>query len=945
MKKLHKDARIKNIFKNQTGKFDSDGSSDTETMGWGIPQTKTDIAHQIGFTGKGVKIAVLDSGVYMDGNNIPHKDLNIKEALNFSLVNDSPNDNEGHGTNVIGIINSQNNSFGGIGVAPDAEMYSLKIGETKPEGEAVLDALDWCIANGINIINMSFHLDSDDNSASVMESIKSEIDTAEAQGITVVSSSGNEGTQGLTFPASQVSAISVGAVNEDLTRSTFSNYGEGIDFVAPGDGIFTTILDNGYGWKSGTSMAAPFVSGIAALYKQKYPNYTNAQILEEMKKNAIDLGEPGYDINYGYGLIQAPTTMGEDERNTGIHFNGIDQFGTAQVNINADVMPTATMEFWAKPEATGNGKRQDVVGHDFWGFGRAVTVEGSDGNWGVFTGHGVWEPTKVETNQWQHIAVTYTPDDIIFKKTYNGVTETYSFHQMTGDTPSISQGRDFVSFGHNDAWGEYYTGFLSDVRIWNKELSDSELDQPLVGNESGLVAEWKLNEKSGKTGKEIVSGNNATFYNSPEWLNIYSNNSGQYDVHYDTYKADIQVRVGDVDNFGYGFPYGYDPFSGDDTPAIHGFPFSPSSNDTDGTDRIMVPSSFDYNHPVNCQNGSVCVDGYTTNTQGKDNVVRPIIIPYDLIGKTINSAKIQLFIDDIQAADPNVKSHFTFTLNGVEIPSASDVINALNQTGPKGKLITIDIPQEDLYLLNSGTAQIKIDDTTTGIGDGYAIDFAQLLINPKNAEATPNYGVKLNGISQFGQADVNINPNNANVNMKTMTIEGWINPNPTGDWQILFSNSDNNSCSRAFGISPDNRFAVCVNGTIWYPTIPVNFNLWQHVSVTYSPDHIAFYKNGEKEEYDTTVTEENAQDTINIGRNPSAGGVSYFNGDIADIRIWNKELNSSELNQSLTGNEQGLIAWWKLDETGGNTGKDSLSQHALIFNSDPIFLNDPLLNP
>jgi len=189
----------------------------------------------------------------------------------------------------------------------------------------------------------------------------------------------------------------------------------------------------------------------------------------------------------------------------------------------------------------------------------------------------------------------------------------------------------------------------------------------------------------------------------------------------DTPEAEMIVRTGDVDNLGFGWPAGFDPYSGLSTKA-HRFPFKPSPDDPDGTDRIMIPSSYDYASRAR-------TDGYTRSTKRPDNTPRPTVLEYDL-GKTVpRAALLRLFIDDFQS--PVFKTGFQATLNGERARFVEQAINAVGQTGPIGKLITVEILPEYVRLLSGGKLTVAIDAPTAAVGDGFAIDFVELLINPR----------------------------------------------------------------------------------------------------------------------------------------------------------------------------------------------------------------------
>lgn len=219
---------------------------------------------------------------------------------------------------------------------------------------------------------------------------------------------------------------------------------------------------------------------------------------------------------------------------------------------------------------------------------------------------------------------------------------------------------------------------------------------------------------------------NAIFYlaDAQKFLNERDTVNGDWTeqrvILYDTPEADMMVRAGDIDNLGFGWPVGFDPFSGAITPS-HGFPWAVDTTDVDGTDRIMVITSY-VGSPPHGQ------DGYTNNTSRPENLPRPITLYYDLEGMTIESAILQMFVDDFQA--PVWKANYFVTINGQNVPYIAEIINPLVQTGPVGKLITVSVADNHLPLLMSDSLSIFFDDTVTGAGDGYAIDFVKLLINP-----------------------------------------------------------------------------------------------------------------------------------------------------------------------------------------------------------------------
>lgn len=186
-----------------------------------------------------------------------------------------------------------------------------------------------------------------------------------------------------------------------------------------------------------------------------------------------------------------------------------------------------------------------------------------------------------------------------------------------------------------------------------------------------------------------------------------------------TPQAEFMTRVGDIDNLGFGWPAGFDPFSGATTPA-HGFPWQVDPADPPGTDRIMVVTSYQGTPPAGR-------DGYTSSTSRPENSVRPIVLEYVLPGIAVRNAALQLFVDDFQA--PLWGAAYEVTLNGHRVPGLEALINQLLQTGPVGKLLTFELPPDLHPAVASGRLEIEFDDHTTGAGDGYAVDFIKLLVN------------------------------------------------------------------------------------------------------------------------------------------------------------------------------------------------------------------------
>jgi outer membrane protein OmpA-like peptidoglycan-associated protein len=234
-----------------------------------------------------------------------------------------------------------------------------------------------------------------------------------------------------------------------------------------------------------------------------------------------------------------------------------------------------------------------------------------------------------------------------------------------------------------------------------------------------------------------------------------------------TPEAEIMIRVGDIDNLGFGWAEGFDPFSGNSTDP-HGFPFGTTKesrgDDILGTDMVMVSSSF------TTKNAPCGAEGYSGSYQELVSnfgaSILPIEIPAD-IQIPVRAARLVMFVDDFQS--PVFCSRYSVWINGTPAPFLEKVLNALDQSGPIGKIINVDIPKEFFPLLKQSKLEIKIDDPVTGAGDGYAIDFVKLLINPKsqNADKTTLKGLVIDAENKKPVPNANISLLGTDTKIKT----------------------------------------------------------------------------------------------------------------------------------------------------------------------------------
>jgi subtilisin family serine protease len=265
--------------------------------------------------GAGVKVAVIDTGI-----DHKHPDLkaNYKGGYDFVNEDDDPMDDNGHGTHCAGTIAALDNDIGVIGVAPEADLYGVKVLNQDGSGynSDIIRGIIWSIHNDMDVISMS--LGGPGPSRAMDMAIALAVDA----GVTVVVAAGNESQDAnYVTPASSEHAITVSAiadfdgqpggmdpqvhsfgpieiVEEDDYFASFSNYGSVVDIAAPGVSILSTWPGGGYKELDGTSMACPHVAGAAALYVGSRGNDTPtpAEVMEALMNNAVAQDAPaGFD--------------------------------------------------------------------------------------------------------------------------------------------------------------------------------------------------------------------------------------------------------------------------------------------------------------------------------------------------------------------------------------------------------------------------------------------------------------------------------------------------------------------------------------------------------------------------------------------------------------------------------------------------------------------------
>ncbi|GAB4266328.1 MAG: S8 family peptidase [Thermoleophilia bacterium] len=293
-----------------------------QTTPWGITRVGAPTVWAASFTapangtGDGVNVAVIDTGIDLD-----HPDLagNIEggymaiAATGKYRKNRSYNDDNGHGTHVAGIIAAANNGVGVVGVAPQADLYAVKALDQNGSGwtSDIVDGIYWAIGthsdrdaagnltpgNDIRVINMSFGSDY------LSTTLASAVRDAYAAGILLVAAAGNDGAA-VDYPGSYPEVVAVAATDATDAVPSWSSRGPEVELAAPGVSVYSTYAGGGYKVLSGTSMAAPHVSGSAALVWGAQPELSVADLRTLLTASAEDLGAPGRDDLTGAGLVR-----------------------------------------------------------------------------------------------------------------------------------------------------------------------------------------------------------------------------------------------------------------------------------------------------------------------------------------------------------------------------------------------------------------------------------------------------------------------------------------------------------------------------------------------------------------------------------------------------------------------------------------------------------------
>lgn len=269
---------------------------------WNLRMASAAYAWTTGETGEGVRVGVIDSGVESS-----HDDLSANVTTGYNVINDSYDtepDNNRHGTFVSGIIAAETNNGIGIAGCSDATIVPIKafsgsrtsLGYITRSIYVAVDDLD------CEVLNLSFTIAYNELSAD-QTAMREAVDYATSKDVICVAAAGNQDSSQINAPACFDNVIGVGSLTSSGVRASTSNYNYTVDATAPGVNVYSSTLNNSYTTGSGTSYAAPHVAAAAAIAKSLDPYITPAEFNAVLSVCSDDLGDTGYDVEYGWGCL------------------------------------------------------------------------------------------------------------------------------------------------------------------------------------------------------------------------------------------------------------------------------------------------------------------------------------------------------------------------------------------------------------------------------------------------------------------------------------------------------------------------------------------------------------------------------------------------------------------------------------------------------------------
>lgn len=255
----------------------------------------------------GVRVAIADNGA-----DYAHPDLAanfVTGDLGYDFVSndadprpdDPSNPQAFHGTHVAGIVGAGINDSRGIAGWSRCQMLAVRVLNDSGSGftDDLAEGIRWAVDHNCKVVNMSL------TASSAPTAVVDACNYAARNNVLLVAASGNEGSGSIGYPANLSTVIAVGSLGQDSRIASYSNFGPAQEVIAPGSVVYSTAPNGNYAIASGTSMAAPQVTGVAALMYAANSGLTAARARALLAAAAIDMGTPGRDVYHGYGLLSA----------------------------------------------------------------------------------------------------------------------------------------------------------------------------------------------------------------------------------------------------------------------------------------------------------------------------------------------------------------------------------------------------------------------------------------------------------------------------------------------------------------------------------------------------------------------------------------------------------------------------------------------------------------
>lgn len=273
---------------------------------WGLPKISAPSAWDTTHGDSGIEVGIVDTGIDSSHPDLAgkiDKAADCTVSTNCVSVSSSVDDN-GHGSHVAGIAAANtNNSLGVAGVGYNTHLISAKVLDKTGSGyySWVADGIVWAADNGAKVINLSL---GGSSSSSVLQDA---VNYAWNKGAVVVAAAGNSGSSAPSYPGYYSNVVSVAATDSNDQKASFSNYGSWVTVAAPGVNILSSYK-GGYSYLSGTSMATPFVTGLAGLLFGQHPAWTNLDVRNQIQSTADKISGTG--TYWIYGRINTCTAVG-----------------------------------------------------------------------------------------------------------------------------------------------------------------------------------------------------------------------------------------------------------------------------------------------------------------------------------------------------------------------------------------------------------------------------------------------------------------------------------------------------------------------------------------------------------------------------------------------------------------------------------------------------------